>query len=276
LAKKAISLTAMGRIGDLARNIYALNQMVTVDDRMQMKIGGVFADLPQNTQFYSAGVLLPWDYKDNRGTGLGDDWSDHHFELFAEGAGGSTAATVTDRIKDLSKPHIKNRFEELALQPMDEWHLYNEFRNGKPVGGQIRTVRLFIVTGCFILLLACINFMNLSTARSNKRAKEVGLRKTVGCGRGQLITQFLGESLLMTCLSLAIAIGLAALLMPIFDRLAGKELVFPWVSAEFWIAAGCFTFLTGLIRTRNKQTRSLFLYARSVLYCEGESYKGRA
>ncbi len=108
-------------------------------------------------------------------------------------------------------------------------------------------VRLFTAIGCFILLLACINFMNLSTARSNKRAKEVGLRKTVGSGRGQLITQFLGESLLMTCLSLVIAIGLAALLMPVFDRLAGKQLVFPWASPGFWLAAGCFTILIGLL-----------------------------
>jgi hypothetical protein len=167
--------------------------------------------------------------------------------LFAELAGGVTAAEVTGRIKDLSKPHLKGGFEELALQPMDDWHLYNEFRNGKLAGGQIRMVRLFTAIGCFILLLACINFMNLSTARSNKRAKEVGLRKTVGSSRGQLITQFLGESLLMTCFSLVIAIGLAALLMPIFDRLAGKQLVFPWTSPGFWLAAGCFTILTGLI-----------------------------
>jgi putative ABC transport system permease protein len=225
----------------------ALNQMVTVDGHMEMKVGGVYADLPQNTQFYGAGVLLPWENKANRGTTMGDDWSDHHFELFAELAGGVTAAEVTDRIKDLSKLRMKGGFEALALQPMDEWHLYNEFRNGKTAGGQIRMVRLFTAIGCFILLLACINFMNLSTARSNKRAKEVGLRKTVGSSRGQLITQFLGESLLMTCFSLAIAIGLAALSMPIFDRLAGKELVFPWASPGFWFAAGCFTILIGLL-----------------------------
>jgi putative ABC transport system permease protein len=228
-------------------NADALNQMVTVDGRTEMKVGGVYADLPQSTQFYGTSVLLPWDNKDNRGITMGDDWSDHHFELYAELAGGVTAAEVTDRIKDLSKPHMRGGFEELALQPMDEWHLYNEFRSGKLAGGQIRMVRLFTAIGCFILLLACINFMNLSTARSNKRAKEVGLRKTVGSGRGQLIIQFLGESLLMTCFSCAIAIGLAALLMPIFDRLAGKQLVFPWASPGFWLAAGCFTILTGLL-----------------------------
>ncbi|HVV05489.1 MAG TPA: ABC transporter permease [Puia sp.] len=225
----------------------ALNQTVTVDGKTQLKVGGVFADLPENSQFYGAGVLMAWDNKDNRGATMGNDWYDHHFELYTELADGVTAADVTARIKDVSRSHMKGGFEELALQPMDQWHLYNEFRNGKQAGGEIRTVRLFMAIGGFILLLACINFMNLSTARGNQRAKEVGLRKTVGSGRGQLIVQFLGESLLMTCFSLVIAIGLAALLMPLFDRLAGKQLVFPWGSPGFWLAAACFTTLTGLL-----------------------------
>lgn len=225
----------------------ALNKIIIVDGHMEIKVGGVYADLPQNTQFYGTGVLLPWDNTNNRGTTIGDDWSDHHFELYAELADGKSAAEVSGQIRDLSKAHMKGGFEELALQPMDEWHLYNEFRNGKPVGGQIRMVRLFTAIGCFILLLACINFMNLSTARSNKRAKEVGLRKTIGSGRGQLISQFLGESLLMTFFSLAIAVLLATLLMPIFDRLAGKQLVLPWTSPGFWLAAGSITILTGLL-----------------------------
>ena len=228
-------------------NADALNQIVKVDDHIEMKVGGVYADLPENTQFYGTGVLLPWDNKANRATTMGEDWTDHHFELYAELAPGITAAEVSRRIKDLAKPHMRGMYEELALQPMDEWHLYNEFRNGKKAGGRIRMVRLFTTIGCFILLLACINFMNLSTARSNKRAKEVGMRKTMGSGRWQLITQFLGESLLVSCFSLVIAIGLAAILMPIFDRLAGKQLVFPWASPGFWLVAGCFTLLIGLL-----------------------------
>ena len=225
----------------------ALNKTLTVDGRTPMKVGGVFSDLPENSQFYGTDVVMAWGNKDNRGTTMGNDWSDHHFELFAELADGVTAAAITARIKDLSKPYLKGGFEELAMQPMGQWHLYNEFRNGKQAGGEISTVRLFMATGCFILLLACINFTNLSTARGNKRAKEVGLRKTVGSGRGQLIAQFLSESLLMAFFSLVIAIGLAALLMPTFNHLAGKQLVFPWASPGFWLAAGCFTILTGLL-----------------------------
>ncbi len=228
-------------------NAFALNETVTVDARTQLKVAGVFADLPGSSEFYGTGVLMPWDNKDNRGATMTDDWYDHHFQLWAELTDGVTAANVNPRIKDIAKSHLKGGFEEVALQPMDQWHLYNAFKNGRQAGGQIRTVRLFMVIGCFILLLACINFMNLSTARGNKRAKEVGLRKAVGSGRGQLITQFLGESLLMTFFALVIAIGVAALLMPLFNNLAGKGLVFPWASPVFWLAALGFTILTGLL-----------------------------
>jgi hypothetical protein len=228
-------------------NADPVNKTIILDNHTRMTIGGVYADLPENSQFYGTGVLMAWDNKDNRGATIGDDWYDHHFELFAQLAGGVTAKYVTARIKDLSKPHMRSAFEDLAMQPMDEWHLYNEYKDGKLMGGEIRTVRLFVAIGCFILLLACINFMNLSTARGNQRAKEVGLRKTVGSGRGQLVVQFLGESLLMTCCSVAIAIGLAVLLVPVFDRLAGKQLVIPWGMPGFWLAIVCFTILTGLL-----------------------------
>jgi putative ABC transport system permease protein len=224
-----------------------LNKTVLVDARTEMKVGGVYEDLPENTRFYGTGFLLPWNNKDNRGTTSDADWTDHHFELYAQLADGVTAEQVTARIKDLSKPHLKGGVEELALQPMDQWNLYDDFRNGLPAGGRIRLVRLFAVIGCLVLILACINFMNLSTARSNKRAREVGLRKTFGSGRGQLIVQFLGESLLMAFLSMGLAIGLALLLFPMFNTLSGKHLVFPWGSPGFWLAVICFTLFTGLI-----------------------------
>jgi putative ABC transport system permease protein len=228
-------------------NVDPLNKSVLVDARTEMKVGGVYEDLPENTQFYGTGVLLPWSNKDNRGTMSGADWTDHHFELYAQLADGVTSEHVSAMIRDLSKPHLKGGFEELALQPMDQWNLYDDFRKGLPAGGRIRQVRLFAVIGLLVLILACINFMNLSTARSTKRAREVGLRKTVGSSRGQLILQFLGESLLMAFLSMGLAIGLALLLFPMFNMLAGKHLVFPWGSPGFWLAIACFMVFTGLL-----------------------------
>ena len=228
-------------------NTDPLNKTVRVDAQTEMKVGGVYDDLPENTSFYGIGVLLPWANKDNRGTACDADWSDHHFELYAQLAAGVTAEQISARIKDLSKPHLKGAFEELAFQPMDSWYLHNEFTNGLPAGGRIRLVRLFGAIGFLVLILACINFMNLSTARNSKRALEIGLRKTVGSSRGQLIVQFLGESLLTTFLSMGVAIGLALLLFPLFNTLAGKHLVFPGSSPGFWLAVLGFTVFTGLL-----------------------------
>jgi putative ABC transport system permease protein len=125
--------------------------------------------------------------------------------------------------------------------------LYSEFKNGKAAGGPIQFVWLFATIGVFVLLLACINFMNLSTARSEKRAKEVGIRKTVGSLRGQLIGQFLSESVLVALVSFVLSVILVIALLPLFNSLAGKNIQLPWRSLAFWLFALAFTFITGLL-----------------------------
>ena len=129
--------------------------------------------------------------------------------------------------------------------PWTSGGLYNEFVNGKPAKGRIQFIWLFSIIGVFVLLLACINFMNLSTARSEKRAKEVGIRKTVGSLRQQLIGQFLSESVLVALISFIFSIILVILLMPLFNKLADKEMPLPWTSPTFWLVTLCFTFITG-------------------------------
>src|SRR5262249_34938899 len=108
-------------------------------------------------------------------------------------------------------------------------------------------VRLFSIIGIFVLLLACINFMNLSTARSEKRAKEVGIRKAIGSLRGQLIRQFFGESILVALLSFLLAIVIAQLLLPLFNEISGDKLVIPWDEPMFWLTGLCFVLITGLL-----------------------------
>ena len=136
---------------------------------------------------------------------------------------------------------------EFFLHPMSRWHLYGEFKNGVNTGGLIQLVKLFGIAGIFVLLLACINFMNLSTARSEKRAREVGIRKTLGSVRWQLIKQFYTESLLVSLIALLLSILIAQLLLPFFNQVAHKELSIPWGNPVFWLVALSFSLLTGLI-----------------------------
>ncbi len=137
--------------------------------------------------------------------------------------------------------------EEIVLFPMEKWHLHSEFKNGKIVGGRIQFVWLFGIIGIFVLLLACINFMNLSTARSEKRAKEVGIRKAVGSLRQQLIGQFLSESVAISLLAFIVSIVLVMLSLHFFNGLANKEMHLPWSNPYFWLIALVFTLFTGLV-----------------------------
>jgi ABC-type antimicrobial peptide transport system permease subunit len=130
---------------------------------------------------------------------------------------------------------------------MPRWHLYGEFKDGKNVGGRIQFVWMFGIVGAFVLFLACINFMNLSTARSEKRAKEVGIRKAIGSYRSQLVRQFLSESFLMATAGFFLAILLVAAALPWFNELANKALKMPWDKPAFWLLNLAFISLTGLL-----------------------------
>jgi ABC-type lipoprotein release transport system permease subunit len=130
---------------------------------------------------------------------------------------------------------------------MSRWRLYGDFKNGVNSGGRIMFVWLFAIIGAFVLLLACINFMNLSTARSEKRAKEVGIRKAIGSFRTQLIGQFFCESLLVTVLSFVMCIILARLALPVFNEIADKKISIPWDQPLFWLTGIGFCVITGLL-----------------------------
>lgn len=136
---------------------------------------------------------------------------------------------------------------EFYLHPMARWHLYSDFKDGVNTGGLITFVWLFGCIGVIVLLLACINFMNLSTARSEKRAKEVGIRKAIGSLRSQLITQFFSESLLMALLAFMLSLLFIQLTLPFFNQVAEKKLAILWQNPLFWLAGLGFSLLTGLI-----------------------------
>jgi putative ABC transport system permease protein len=225
-----------------------VNQTIRVDNKTDMKVAGVYEDLPKNTSLYGTKFILPWYNKANWWNTQTDAWSNHGCELIVEVNDGVDFSKAGEKIKKVTQEHGYTGSNELmSVHPMDKWHLFSEFKNGKQVGGRIQFVWLFGIVGVFVLLLACINFMNLSTARSEKRAKEVGIRKAIGSLRRQLIGQFLSESLLISFLALLFAIGLVQLSISFFNGIADKNMSIPWTEPWFWAISAGFTFLTGIV-----------------------------
>ena len=220
---------------------------VKVDNVLDYHIGGVYTDLPKNTTFNGLQAILPWDNAANSYRRDNNNWGDHNSKLYVELAPGVSAEQATERVKNLPTPFFKDYHEEGLLYPIDRAYLYNHFEMNKPSGGRITMVWLFGIIGVFVLLLACINFMNLSTARSEKRAKEVGIRKTLGSFRGQLIMQFLSESVLLAVIALFFALLFAEASLSFFNGLAAKQMSIPWTNPLFIAIMLGFTVFTGLL-----------------------------
>ncbi len=235
-----------------------MNQMLKIDNKTLVKVTGVYEDLPHNTSFNDMAFILPWDLylATNPWTkGNLNEWGNNSWQVFAELNPNANIDQVSARIRDLKLNALTVANDKLSLSfkpalflhPMTKWHLYSEFKNGKIVGGNIEFVWMFGIIGTFVLLLACINFMNLSTARSEKRAKEVGIRKTLGSLRQQLITQFFSESLLVSAFAFVFSIILVQLALPWFNQVADKQMTILWTSPVFWIIGLVFSILTGVI-----------------------------
>lgn len=230
-----------------------INRSITVDNKHEFKVAGVYEDLPSNTSFYELNVLLPWKKYVTTEEWLQrakSNWNDHSFQAYVQLNPNRDINRVNDKVKNLVMDH-KNASdqgeEQLLLHPMNKWRLYSDFTNGVATGGRIQFIWLFSIIGFFTLLLACINFMNLSTARSEKRAKEVGIRKAIGSLRSQLIGQFLSESILVALISFLSSIILVLLVLPAFNSLSDKSIELPWSSILFWLLMILFTVFTGLL-----------------------------
>ncbi len=235
----------------LAKTIFGLtdpiNQPIKLNNAFQQRVAGVYKDIPKNSQFNNLTFIAPVSLIFNGGAGA-DNWLSSSFDIYVQLHPNPDVAAIGQRIKNVLYQHSKDASKpELFLFPMRQWHLYGEYKNGVNAGGRIEFVWLFGIIGIFVLLLACINFMNLSTARSEKRAKEVGIRKAIGSVRGQLIAQFFSESLLVVLFSFILSIGLVVLALPFFNEVADKEMGILWTNPLFWIAGIGFTLFTGLI-----------------------------
>jgi putative ABC transport system permease protein len=223
----------------------AMGRRIKIDSTADFVVSAVMKDQPPNTQF-NFEYLLPWSYTkevhwDN------DDWKKSSISTFVLLRSGITETEANKRIRMVIHEHAPEVASEVFLHPMRKWYLYSNWVDGKATGGEINFVRMLAVIAAFILLIACINYMNLSTARSIRRAREVGIRKVVGAGRGSLIGRFLGESVLIAVLAGILALGIVALALPWFRKLVMADLTIPYKEPWFWLAGGGFILFTGLL-----------------------------
>lgn len=231
-----------------------MDKTIKFDRTYDVKVTGVYEDLPDNTSFRDIKIMMPWKLwliQNPWAEKMQEPWGSNFSQTYVQIADNADMATVSAKIKNTKLNNVSKeeaRYQWIVfLQPMNRWHLYNEFKNGKNTGGEMQNVWLFGIIGIFVLLLACINFMNLATARSEKRAKEVGIRKTVGSLRWQLIKQFFAESYLVVLFAFVLCLILVKLLLPVFNDVAGKKIEILWASPVFWLSSLVFILVTGLL-----------------------------
>jgi ABC-type antimicrobial peptide transport system permease subunit len=227
----------------------AFGQPIRYNDTNTLRVAAVFEDLP-TTSSDKFDFLLDWNLR-VRATGWLSNWIYRGPETYIELRSDASPQNVEARIKDFVAPYLKadgsGYKPQLGLQRFDQKYLNSRYDNGVPSGGRADYVRLFTLVALFILLIACINFMNLATARSVRRAKEVGVRKTIGASRARLILQFMGEAMMLAFFAIVLAFALAILLMPAFNDLTGKQLILPVSSRIFWLEVSILLLTTGLV-----------------------------
>lgn len=230
-----------------------MGRVLKIDNQIVTKVAGVYRDMPKNSTFADLGFIGSWEmfYNANDLKSMDEPWRPNFCTLYVQIADHADMTAVSLKIRDAKLRKVNavlaKKKPELFLQPMSRWHLYGEFKDGKNTGGRIQYVWMFGIIGVFVLLLACINFMNLSTARSEKRAREVGIRKAIGSRRSQLIYQFFSESLLCVAVAFLLALLLVQLSLPFFNEVADKQMGILWGSPLFWILSIGFSLLTGII-----------------------------
>ena len=226
----------------------AMGKTIRFENKEELMVTAVFENLPRNSSQQFDFVRSWADFvKQNKWV---NNWSNTSPATFVQLRKEADASKAEAKIKDFIYRYQQkdNSFRtELALQPYPEKYLHSTFKNGYVDGGRIEYVKLFSIVAVFILLIACINFMNLATARSGKRSKEVGIRKVVGAARSALIGQFIGEALLLTFFSVVIAVALAGIFLPAFNNLTGKQLFLPVAQPVFWIVMVGLLIVTGFV-----------------------------
>jgi len=229
-----------------------IGKMIKIDNKYSLKVTGIMKDVPKNATL-QFNFLMPFSFSVQT-----EDWVkkarttyyNNSFHIFVQLRPGVDYAKFAPKIKNIvynGGPKMRPVKPVVFLHPLADWHLYSEFKNGKESGGFIDYVRMFSIIGILVLVIACINFMNLSTARSEKRAREVGVRKAIGSQRKDLIFQFLTESVLITFLAFLLSVALVQLALPSFNNLTGDAVSIPYGNPAFWAIMITYVLATGLM-----------------------------
>ena len=229
----------------------AIGKAMRYNNKKELMVTAVFENIPNNSTL-KFDCLRSWDAYLEDEPWWAKGWESTDPLTFFKVRSDANVATLQAKLLHftdnyLKPPPDKARSTELAMQPFHEYYLNSNFKDAQVAGGRIQYVRLFSIVAVFLLLIACINFMNLATARSATRAKEVGVRKVVGAKRSSLVGQFISEALLLTVFAVALALLLVALLLPLFNHLTGKQIALPLSEFSFWGMLGLLTLITGLM-----------------------------
>ena len=226
-----------------------INQLIKIDNGIELKVTGLIKDVPKQSNF-RFDYVLPFAYYEATQPWVRnskDVWDNNTFQMYVQLQPNATEEAVNSSIKNIIRDNNpKAPSAKLFLHPVSKWRLHSNFENGKNTGGLIEYVQLFTAIAIFVLIIACINFMNLATARSESRAREVGIRKSVGSRRKELIFQFLGESTMITLIASAIAMMLVELLLPSYNTLVNKNIVINYSNPWLWFIAIVWVLVIGI------------------------------
>ena len=243
----AIVLTQKTASDLFGKNTTALNKTLRVNNKNNYIITGVVEDLPDNTTIEFE-WLAPFERFNE---GEDNEWMKEYGNNFAntyiELTPGSDYRTVDKKVRELLPEKMEDPNSYFFLHPMKDWHLRSNFENGVRIGGQIVFVRLMAIIAIIILLIACINFMNLATARSEKRAKEVGLRKVLGSSKKRLVSQFMVEALITASLAAIVSVLFLSFLLPEFNILIEKHLELNLLDMTHLLTLIVITLICGLL-----------------------------
>jgi ABC-type antimicrobial peptide transport system permease subunit len=230
-----------------------INKTIRFDNKHDLRVTGILKDLPGNSSF-NFKYLVPFsyfeqtnDYVKRQRTG---SYSNNSYNIFVKLRPGADYAKVYPKIRNIehTEPDNTNAMKSyVTLQPLERWHLYSNYVNGQDTAGFLEYVHMFTLIGLLVLVIACINFINLTTARSEKRAKEVGVRKAIGSQRIDLVIQFLLEAFLLTIIAFVFALVFAGLALPAFNSLTGDNISIPFSNIYFWLIMFSCLLLTALL-----------------------------